>query len=287
MENIGEKQKVRPWAGVSRRVLATGLLGAAGIAAALLFTAGEAEARPITVPGIGEFEIAEEIAIPLGIPAATPSPAVSEVPATESVVVQTFEFRPVTIPMAQPIPAPLRLEPTIVVADIAPIAASAPAPSDSRSVVIAGLGTFFVPNSIPALTGIPGLSDSAAASGPLPAAMPAKSAGVRAVEAARTKLGANYRSGAVGPDAFDCSGLVQWSYREAGVELPRTSYSQLSAGTPVSMDELEPGDLVSYYGGGHSALYAGDGQVIHAASYGQGVKMSPVDNMPASGARRF
>ncbi|WP_375336009.1 C40 family peptidase [Nocardia sp. SYP-A9097] len=163
----------------------------------------------------------------------------------------------------------------------------APVAPDSRRVTVTGLGDFSVPNSLPPLVGIPGVSDAAAAPAPVPAAMPNKSAGQRAVEAARTKLGASYRMGAVGPDAFDCSGLVQWSYREAGVEVPRTSYSQLAAGTPVSVDELQPGDLVSFYGGGHSALYAGDGQVIHASTYGQGVKLSPIDNMPITGVRRF
>lgn len=121
----------------------------------------------------------------------------------------------------------------------------------------------------------------------MPAAMPKITAGQRAIEAARSKLGAYYRAGGNGPDSFDCSGFVQWSYREAGVELPRTSYSQLAAGTPVPLDELQPGDLVSYYGGGHSALYLGDGKIIHASDYGSGVKISPLDTMYVTGARRF
>ncbi|MBF6334142.1 C40 family peptidase [Nocardia transvalensis] len=121
---------------------------------------------------------------------------------------------------------------------------------------------------------------------PEPAA-PEKTQGERAVEAAESKLGAAYSYGSAGPDSFDCSGLVQWSYEQAGVDLPRTSYEQLDAGTPVSLDELEPGDLVSFYGGQHSALYAGDGKVIHAATSGSGVVMSPISEMPVSGARRF
>nr|WP_067785502.1 C40 family peptidase [Nocardia amikacinitolerans] len=113
------------------------------------------------------------------------------------------------------------------------------------------------------------------------------SPGEVAVEAARGKIGSNYSMGATGPDAFDCSGLVQWSYEQAGVDVPRTSYQQLSSGTPVSQDELEPGDMVSFYGGGHSGLYAGDGQVIHASTYGTGVVMSPISSMPYAGARRY
>nr|WP_245998684.1 C40 family peptidase [Nocardia pseudobrasiliensis] len=120
-----------------------------------------------------------------------------------------------------------------------------------------------------------------------PAATPEKSHGQLAVEAAESKLGSSYSFGSAGPDSFDCSGLVQWSYEQAGVELPRTSYEQLDAGTPVGLDELQPGDLVSFYGGDHSALYAGDGQVIHAATSGTGVVMSPITEMPVTGARRF
>ncbi|MTE15527.1 hydrolase [Nocardia sp. CT2-14] len=160
-----------------------------------------------------------------------------------------------------------------------------PAP-ESRSVMVAGLGTVTVPADLPRLTGVPGVTDPAPGPAPVPAAMP-KKAGERAIEAARTKLGASYSAGGDGPDSFDCSGLVQWSYREAGVDVPRTSYSQLAAGTPVSLDELEPGDLVSYYGGSHSALYLGDGEVIHASDYGSGVKISPLTTMPVAGARRF
>ncbi|RJO71046.1 NlpC/P60 family protein [Nocardia panacis] len=126
-----------------------------------------------------------------------------------------------------------------------------------------------------------------------PAAPPAQppaseaTAGAIAVEAARSKLGADYAAGAAGPDAFDCSGLVQWSYGQAGIDLPRTSYEQLSTGDAVSVDEMRPGDLVSFYDGGHSALYVGDGQVIHASTYGIGVVLSPVSSMPIAGVRRF
>lgn len=116
---------------------------------------------------------------------------------------------------------------------------------------------------------------------------PMKSIGERALEVAETKVGSAYRGGATGPDAFDCSGLVQWSYRQVGVDVPRTSYAQLEAGTPVSLDALQPGDLVSFYGGGHSALYAGDGTVVHASTGGEGVVRSAMAQMPVTGARRF
>ncbi|AYF78662.1 NlpC/P60 family protein [Nocardia yunnanensis] len=177
-----------------------------------------------------------------------------------------------------------------------PLRPATPAPApDVRTVVVAGLGSFTVPGGLPPLVGIPGVTDAAAtgmseaagASVPVPAAMPKRSTGQRAIDAARSKLGAYYRAGGNGPDSFDCSGFVQWSYRQAGVELPRTSYSQLAAGTPVPLDDLQPGDLVSYYGGGHSAMYLGDGQIIHASDSSSGVKISPLNNMPVTGARRF
>ncbi|WP_227985436.1 C40 family peptidase [Nocardia spumae] len=116
---------------------------------------------------------------------------------------------------------------------------------------------------------------------------PVETIGERALGIAETKLGSAYRTGATGPDAFDCSGLVQWAYRQVGVELPRTSYDQLAAGDPVSLDALRPGDMVSFYGGGHSALYAGDGTVVHSASDGIGVVRSPMSEMPVAGARRY
>ncbi|WP_245677916.1 C40 family peptidase [Nocardia acidivorans] len=273
--------------------MTTGILAAAGIGAALLFTAGEAEATPVNIPGIGQFEIADEIATQLGITASAPELGIAEAPAAEHAIIETYEFRPVTIPGIGTTPSqsmtaiPDQLVTAAVAEPLPAQRSAAPAP-DFRQVTIAGLGKVAVPNSLPPLVGIPGVSDAAGpVPAPMPAAMPKRTVGERAAEAARTRLGASYSSGAVGPDAFDCSGLVQWSYRQAGVELPRTSYSQLAAGTPVSVDELEPGDLVSYYGGGHSALYVGDGQVIHAASYGSGVRLAPVDNMPITGARRF
>ncbi|MBF6453032.1 C40 family peptidase [Nocardia cyriacigeorgica] len=122
---------------------------------------------------------------------------------------------------------------------------------------------------------------------PAPASVPEQTRGEAAIAAARSKLGATYVPGATGPHSFDCSGLVQWSYRHAGVDLPRTSHQQLAAGTPVSRNDLRPGDLVSFYGGGHSALYSGGGKVIHAATSGEGVVESDMAAMPFAGARRY
>ncbi|MGW4353075.1 C40 family peptidase [Nocardia sp. NPDC004582] len=309
MESNGDRQKVRLLPRLSLRTLVTGVLGAAAVGVALFFAAGQAQAAPVTIPGIGAIDIPDEIAAPLGrvTPAigilppaagtATPAPesandepdATRMTVAPQHIIIAPADTMPAPASVESLVPEPLR--PAIVAPAVAPpavatpTAAQTPAP-ESRTVSIAGLGTFVVPAALPPLTGIPGVTDSVVTRTPVPAAMP-KTAGERAIEAARTKLGANYRMGGNGPDSFDCSGLVQWSYREAGVELPRTSYSQLAAGTPVTVDELEPGDLVSYYGGGHSAMYLGDGKIIHASDYGSGVKVSPLSNMPVTGARRF
>ncbi|MEV4239395.1 C40 family peptidase [Nocardia sp. NPDC049737] len=159
------------------------------------------------------------------------------------------------------------------------------APASAQPVTIPGVGTFDVPNEIPIPPGIPGIEIPNPA--PLPFMAPKKSVGDIALDAAMSKLGAPYVYGAAGPNAFDCSGLVKWSYQQAGLELPRTSGEQLNAGAPVSLDNLQPGDLVSFYGGSHSGLYAGDGNVVHASTSGTPVKLAPISSMPVAGARRF
>ncbi|MFC9928479.1 NlpC/P60 family protein [Streptomyces sp. NPDC127190] len=108
-----------------------------------------------------------------------------------------------------------------------------------------------------------------------------------AVAYAYAKLGSPYVWGATGPNAFDCSGLVQAAYRSAGVSLPRTTYSQINAGRRVSRSELQPGDLVFFYSGiSHVGLYIGNGQMIHAPNPSAPVRIAPVDEMPFAGATR-
>ncbi len=160
----------------------------------------------------------------------------------------------------------------LIVLGILPIAA---AEADAQTIVIPGIGVFDIPDFL--------APQGQVVQPPAAEKPPAEIA----IEAARSKIGAGYSGGATGPDSFDCSGLVQWAYRQAGVDLPRTSYEQLATGTPVDLDDLEPGDLVSFYGGGHSALYAGNHQVVHASTYGRGVEVSDISEMPFAGARRF
>ncbi|WP_189703692.1 C40 family peptidase [Streptomyces anandii] len=108
-----------------------------------------------------------------------------------------------------------------------------------------------------------------------------------AVSYAYAKLGSPYVWGATGPDAFDCSGLVQAAYRSAGVSLPRTTYAQIGAGRRVSRSELLPGDLVFFYSGvSHVGIYIGGGRMIHAPNPSAPVRVAPIDQMPFAGATR-
>ncbi|MCD2157893.1 C40 family peptidase [Rhodococcus cerastii] len=109
----------------------------------------------------------------------------------------------------------------------------------------------------------------------------------RALTYAESKLGTPYVWGATGPDTFDCSGLMQWAFKQAGVDIPRTSQAQEASGEPVSLDALRPGDLVFFSNGEHVGMYSGDGTVIHAPTSGDHVKFTPVSAMTANGARRY
>ncbi|MFI8822957.1 NlpC/P60 family protein [Streptomyces sp. NPDC053431] len=101
-----------------------------------------------------------------------------------------------------------------------------------------------------------------------------------AVIAARSAIGRPYVWGATGPSAFDCSGLMVWSYRQAGIALPRTSQAQRNAGRRIPLSQAQPGDLVTYRGdASHVAIYAGNGQVIHAPYPGARVRYDPVNMM--------
>ena len=133
------------------------------------------------------------------------------------------------------------------------------------------------------------LTASAHAPAPAPTAAPAAvsasvgaptSAAQVAVDTALAQVGDRYAWGATGPNAFDCSGLTTFAYRAAGVELPRTSRGQSTAGTYVSRANLQPGDLIFFYQPvGHVAMYIGDGLMVHSSTFGKPVSVVPVDSM--------
>lgn len=122
---------------------------------------------------------------------------------------------------------------------------------------------------------------------PGPGGAPASGRAAAAVAAARSALGRPYVWGANGPGGFDCSGLTQWSYAQAGVALPRTSQAQRYAGRQVPLSEARPGDLVLYRSdASHVGMYMGNGQVIHAPYPGAPVRYDPVGMMPVSSVTR-
>lgn len=94
-----------------------------------------------------------------------------------------------------------------------------------------------------------------------------------AVRAALTRLGRPYVWGATGPDQFDCSGLTQWAYAQAGVHLDRTTYAQIHDGIPVPRGQIRPGDLVFPHAG-HVQLALGNNLVIEAPHAGAAVRIS-------------
>ncbi|MFF7749843.1 NlpC/P60 family protein [Streptomyces sp. NPDC007971] len=108
-----------------------------------------------------------------------------------------------------------------------------------------------------------------------------------AVAAALSALGRPYVWGASGPSGFDCSGLMQWSYARAGVQLPRTSQEQRYAGRQIPLSQARPGDLVVYRSdASHVGMYVGNGQVVHAPYPGAPVRYDPVGMMPIASVTR-
>jgi peptidoglycan DL-endopeptidase CwlO len=109
-----------------------------------------------------------------------------------------------------------------------------------------------------------------------------------AVQAALTRIGSPYSWGGSGPNAFDCSGLVMWAFQQAGVSLPHSSQALARGGQPVDMSQIQPGDVVNYYSdASHTAIYIGDGMMVHASTYGTPVRVAPVNNAPIYNIRRY
>jgi cell wall-associated NlpC family hydrolase len=156
---------------------------------------------------------------------------------------------------------------------------------------IAANQTIFIPNGsmpVPAVTPTPvpqPESPSTPAPAPLPTPPAISPSGIaaRAVELARSRIGAPYVSGAAGPDGFDCSGLVFWVYSQLGLQVPRSTQQQLAWVAPVEMSQLQPGDLVFFENTSsssdrvsHVGIYAGGGGVVMAVNNGDIVREVPL-----------
>ncbi|KAA8722461.1 C40 family peptidase [Corynebacterium spheniscorum] len=176
------------------------------------------------------------------------------------------------------------------------------APANAAEVVVPNTEIRFQVDgieNIPGIQNVAGIDQwipSLSAQGAVPAApggsatyaAPAASVGQAIVDAARSRIGAPYGWGAAGPNVFDCSGLTSWAYQQVGKSIPRTSQGQAYSGTPVAISDLQPGDIVAYYGGAsHVAIYAGNGMIIDALNEGSTVGERPLNYMPIHSAVRF
>jgi cell wall-associated NlpC family hydrolase len=110
----------------------------------------------------------------------------------------------------------------------------------------------------------------------------APDAGQALLLVAETRLGAPYRYGGSGPDAFDCSGLVAYVHRQVGIAVPRTAAEQFAAATRVPRSDLRPGDLVFFRLSGreigHVGIYAGDDRFVHAPQSGGHVRVASLED---------
>jgi cell wall-associated NlpC family hydrolase len=113
------------------------------------------------------------------------------------------------------------------------------------------------------------------------------SKGAKALAYAKAQLGEPYARSGAGPSSWDCSGLTMMAWGSVGVSLPHSSRQQFNRGRPVAKSDLQSGDLVFFYSDiHHVALYAGNGQVIHAPRPGKSVEYIKMSYMPYAGARR-
>lgn len=121
------------------------------------------------------------------------------------------------------------------------------------------------------------------------ASAPASGSVATVVSFLRAQVGDAYVMGATGPNAWDCSSLVQAAFRQVGVDLPRVSQDQSMAGTDVSLSDLQVGDILYWGGKGsayHVGVYIGGGQYLDAANPSKGVVIQDLSGYPASGAVR-
>jgi peptidoglycan DL-endopeptidase CwlO len=114
------------------------------------------------------------------------------------------------------------------------------------------------------------------------------SVGVEALRWALTRIGYPYVWGAAGPRAFDCSGLVVWSYARIGISLPHFTGDLWNSGVHVPRSQLEPGDLIFFFPTvSHVGIYLGHGYMVDAPTFGQNVQVQPVFWSAYTGAVRI
>ncbi|BCL22294.1 glycoside hydrolase [Streptomyces tuirus] len=130
---------------------------------------------------------------------------------------------------------------------------------------------------------------SASASTSTSVSAPASGSVATVVAFLKAQVGDAYVMGATGPNAWDCSSLVQAAYKQVGVDLPRVSQDQSMAGTDVPLSSVQVGDILYWGGKGsayHVGVYIGNGQYLDAANPSKGVVIQDLSGYPASGAVR-
>jgi cell wall-associated NlpC family hydrolase len=244
---------------------------AVGAAAAITATGGFAAMGPTT--------------------AASPSPVAAAAALTLADASSAADTAPATVAAAAPVTAPIVTAP---LANLPAAAADLPTVQVPRIVseATATAKTLSTPDRPAAAPRKVAAAAPAHAPGgvdtPAPKATAGTGVGAAALKAAMTKIGKPYSWGAVGPNAFDCSGLMMWAFKQVGVTLPRTSAAQSTAGTAVSKADLRPGDLVFFYSPvSHVGLYLGNGKILNATLSGEPVQISNMAYMPFHNARRI
>ena len=93
------------------------------------------------------------------------------------------------------------------------------------------------------------------------------------IDLAKQFVGTPYQWGGSAPGGFDCSGLIQYAMKQAGISFPRVSWDQINAGSRTDLNKLKPGDLVGFGDGGHIAIWLGDNQILEAPRTGLNVRV--------------
>ncbi|MFE8011553.1 C40 family peptidase [Streptomyces antibioticus] len=121
------------------------------------------------------------------------------------------------------------------------------------------------------------------------ASAPASGSVATVISFLKAQVGDAYVLGATGPNAWDCSSLVQAAFRQVGVDLPRVSQDQSTVGTDIPLSQIQVGDILYWGGKGsayHVGVYIGNGQYLDAANPSKGVVIQNLSGYPASGAVR-
>lgn len=161
----------------------------------------------------------------------------------------------------------------------------------TRALIAASLtAVVLATGTAPALAHSPQTDAATVAPERVPQSM-SSSAVEKVIDAAEEQKGKPYAWGGTGPSSFDCSGLVQYSFEQAGVDLPRVAHDQVNSGTRVSYANAERGDLLYWTNGGgyayHVALYLGDGRMIDAPSSGRTIAERAVTSYNLAGGVRI